>query len=278
MANCLKCNTPYDAGAMFCDNCGAQLPQPGAAPQASAPAYAPPQPAPSFPAQAPTMAYYPPPAASPSASPAFSQPAGAALALCPQCSTPITPGAVFCDNCGASLAALSQGGQGQSYPPPGGQGQGYGPQGGQGQGYPPPGGQGQGYPPPGGQGQGYGPQGGQGQGMQPAWGAQPHLVVQATNASLAMPPNKPEYILGREDPVSNIFPDIDLTPHGGDEGGVGRRHARLYQQGGQWFIEDLNSTNFTYVNNAKVQPKSPVPLQNGVELRLGRVKLTFYLQ
>ncbi len=108
--------------------------------------------------------------------------------------------------------------------------------------------------------------------------SQPRLVVQATDASLVMAPGKAEYMIGREDPVSNIFPDIDLTPHGGDEGGVSRRHARLFQQGGQWFLDDYNTTNFTFVNNKKVQPGVPVPLQNGAELRLGRVKLTFFMQ
>jgi pSer/pThr/pTyr-binding forkhead associated (FHA) protein len=108
--------------------------------------------------------------------------------------------------------------------------------------------------------------------------AQPRLVVQATNVPIVVPPGKMEYLIGREDPVSNIFPDVDMTPHGGDEGGVGRKHARLTQQAGQWYLEDLNSINGTWVNNQKLRPAAPVPLQNGAELRFGRVKVTFYTQ
>ena len=100
--------------------------------------------------------------------------------------------------------------------------------------------------------------------------------MQATNASLLFPPGKTEIIVGREDPVSGVFPDIDLTDHGGDEGGVSRRHARIFVQGDQVFIEDLNSTNYTYVNQQRLTPGQPQPLNDGDEVRLGRVKLNFY--
>ncbi|MGB9776673.1 MAG: FHA domain-containing protein, partial [Anaerolineae bacterium] len=101
------------------------------------------------------------------------------------------------------------------------------------------------------------------------------LIVQATNAVLPFPPGKSEILIGREDPVSNVFPDIDLTPHGGDEGGVSRRHARIFAQGNQVFIEDLNSTNYTYVNQQKLMPGQPYPLKDGDEVRLGKVRLTY---
>jgi len=110
----------------------------------------------------------------------------------------------------------------------------------------------------------------------PAAAVQGRLVVQATNASLLFPPGKTEIIVGREDPVSGVFPDIDLTDHGGDEGGVSRRHARIFVQGDQVFIEDLNSTNYTYVNQQRLTPGQPQPLNDGDEVRLGRVKLNFY--
>jgi len=99
--------------------------------------------------------------------------------------------------------------------------------------------------------------------------------VQGTNAVLPFPPGKSEILLGREDPVSNVFPDIDLTPHGGDEGGVSRRHARIFAQGNQLFVEDLNSTNYTYVNQQKLTPGQPHPLKDGDEIRLGKVRLTY---
>ena len=86
---------------------------------------------------------------------------------------------------------------------------------------------------------------------------------------------KSEILIGREDPVSNIYPDVDLTPHGGEDGGVSRLHAKIFLQNGQYMIEDENSTNFTFVNKQKLAPKTPTPINNGDEIRLGRVVLKF---
>ena len=106
---------------------------------------------------------------------------------------------------------------------------------------------------------------------------QGRLVAQNTNATIPFPPGRTEVIVGREDPVSNVFPEIDLTDHGGDEGGVSRRHARIFVQGIQVFVEDLNSTNYTYVNQQRLTPGQPHPLNDGDELRFGRVKLFYYV-
>ncbi len=102
----------------------------------------------------------------------------------------------------------------------------------------------------------------------------PKLVVDADNTSFDLS-GKSEWMIGREDPVSSIFPDIDLTPHGGEEGGVSRLHAKLYVQGNQYLIEDQNSTNFTFVNRQKLAPKTPTPIKDGDEIKLGRVLMRF---
>jgi hypothetical protein len=49
------------------------------------------------------------------------------------------------------------------------------------------------------------------------------------------------------------------------------RHARLVPRAGQWYIEDLGSTNGTYLDRAKVSAPIPVPL--GVPIRIGRTSL-----
>jgi hypothetical protein len=49
------------------------------------------------------------------------------------------------------------------------------------------------------------------------------------------------------------------------------RHARLVPRGGQWYVEDLGSTNGTYLDRAKVTAPTPVPL--GVPIRIGRTSL-----
>ncbi|MGC4886027.1 MULTISPECIES: FHA domain-containing protein FhaB/FipA [unclassified Micromonospora] len=49
------------------------------------------------------------------------------------------------------------------------------------------------------------------------------------------------------------------------------RHARLVPRDGQWYVEDLGSTNGTYLDRAKVTGPTPVPL--GVPIRIGRTSL-----
>ncbi|GAA3161177.1 antibiotic biosynthesis regulator FhaB [Planomonospora alba] len=46
------------------------------------------------------------------------------------------------------------------------------------------------------------------------------------------------------------------------------RHARLFPQDGQWLVEDLGSTNGTYLDRSKVTRPTPVPL--GVPIRIGK--------
>jgi FHA domain len=105
-------------------------------------------------------------------------------------------------------------------------------------------------------------------------GVGPKLVVQSDSASFDLA-GKTEVLIGREDPVSNIYPDVDLTEHGGEEGGVSRAHAKLYISGDQYSVEDQSSTNFTFVNRQKLAPKTPTPVHEGDEIRLGRVILKF---
>ena len=75
--------------------------------------------------------------------------------------------------------------------------------------------------------------------------------------------------------MSNIFPDVDLTPHGGEEGGVSRLHARIFFESGQYQLEDENSTNFTFLNRQRLAAKTPTPLHDNDEVRFGRVMLRF---
>ena len=49
------------------------------------------------------------------------------------------------------------------------------------------------------------------------------------------------------------------------------RHARLVPRDGQWLVEDLGSTNGTYLDRGKVSGPTPVPL--GVPIRIGRTSL-----
>ena len=46
------------------------------------------------------------------------------------------------------------------------------------------------------------------------------------------------------------------------------RHARISQQDGMWFVEDLGSTNGTYLGQHKLG--GPTPLEVGVPIRIGQ--------
>jgi hypothetical protein len=49
------------------------------------------------------------------------------------------------------------------------------------------------------------------------------------------------------------------------------RHARVFPQEGDWFVEDLGSTNGTYLDRSKVTGPTQVPL--GVPIRIGKTVL-----
>ncbi len=98
------------------------------------------------------------------------------------------------------------------------------------------------------------------------------IIVESDNQEFDLS-GKDNILIGREDAVSNIFPDVDLTPHGGEEGGVSRMHARIFVESGQY--QDENSTNFTFLNRQKLAAKTPTQLHDDDEIKLGRVLLRF---
>ena len=49
------------------------------------------------------------------------------------------------------------------------------------------------------------------------------------------------------------------------------RHARIYPQNGEWIVEDLGSTNGTYLDRQKVS--APTPVQVGMPIRIGKTVL-----
>jgi pSer/pThr/pTyr-binding forkhead associated (FHA) protein len=104
------------------------------------------------------------------------------------------------------------------------------------------------------------------------------LVIAETGTELPLDFSKGEVLIGRSDPVSRVFPDVDLTPHGGYEAGVSRKHCRIFKQGDQFFVEDLQSTNGTRLNGQFIPPNQPRPLNDGDVLELGAFKVTFVVK
>jgi pSer/pThr/pTyr-binding forkhead associated (FHA) protein len=53
-----------------------------------------------------------------------------------------------------------------------------------------------------------------------------------------------------------------------DDDYVSTRHARFATNGEQWFVEDLGSTNGTYLGSQRIT--APVPIGLGIQVRLGK--------
>lgn len=102
------------------------------------------------------------------------------------------------------------------------------------------------------------------------------LIIRPSSEAIFLDMERDEWLVGRSDPVRGIFPEVDLISHDGEKSGVSRRHARMVVQGGQCFILDLNSTNFTFLNGEKLLPGQLYPLKDGDEIRFGLLTLEFF--
>jgi tRNA A-37 threonylcarbamoyl transferase component Bud32 len=102
------------------------------------------------------------------------------------------------------------------------------------------------------------------------------LVVAGTtelDASFIL--QKESNLLGRTDPHSNIFPEIDLSRFD-PETKVSRRHARIWLEGETYLVEDLGSVNGTVINDSvRLAPRQPRVLDSGDKLRVGETTLHF---
>lgn len=84
--------------------------------------------------------------------------------------------------------------------------------------------------------------------------------------------------IGRWDEDDGYYPHVDLDKQD-SEGFVHRRHAFLRFKNGQWYLEDAGGANGTKLRHngqtSKVFSGSPVVVQEGDELIIGRVFLRF---
>ncbi len=100
------------------------------------------------------------------------------------------------------------------------------------------------------------------------------LVLTSSDGNELEVPAKDEVVVGREDPISDIFPDVDLTNLGGMENGVSRKHAVIHREGMDFTVEDMGSTNGTYINKKKIQPHARQTIKPGDEVRFGKLSLS----
>jgi len=79
--------------------------------------------------------------------------------------------------------------------------------------------------------------------------------------------------LGRSDPTSAIYPEVDLTDDDGLDRGVSRSHARIVRRNGSVIVEDLGSANGTFINGQRLPPRVPKALQDNDQLHLGTLPI-----
>ncbi len=101
------------------------------------------------------------------------------------------------------------------------------------------------------------------------------VVTGTTELDAAFHLHKESNLVGRSDPHSNIFPEIDLSKFD-PETKISRRHARIWREGEMFLVEDLGSVNGTVVNDSiRLAPRQPRALESGDKLRLGETTLHF---
>jgi pSer/pThr/pTyr-binding forkhead associated (FHA) protein len=87
------------------------------------------------------------------------------------------------------------------------------------------------------------------------------LVTAGSLAGTSLGLSDQQITIGRADDATLVLSDDYAST----------RHARLFPQDGQWLVEDLGSTNGTYLDRQKVTQPTPVPI--GVPIRIGKTVL-----
>jgi pSer/pThr/pTyr-binding forkhead associated (FHA) protein len=84
------------------------------------------------------------------------------------------------------------------------------------------------------------------------------IVTQGALAGTRISLDSRPILIGRADDSTLVL----------DDDYASTRHARIAMQGDEWYVEDLGSTNGTYLDRAKVTGPTRVPL--GVPVRIGK--------
>lgn len=81
---------------------------------------------------------------------------------------------------------------------------------------------------------------------------------------------------GRAAGTGGLKAHIDLTRYEAANSGVSRIHMTLHFKDNQFFVEDMDSVNGTYLNGDPVKPKTMTPVGNADEIRLGQLRMYIY--
>jgi len=96
----------------------------------------------------------------------------------------------------------------------------------------------------------------------------PRLMLQATGSIFKL---GDAAVIGREDVTLQI--DLDGYPDGKF---ISHRHAQITKIDDKFYLEDLGSSNHTWVNDLKLATGQAEPLKDGDVIRLGKLELVFH--
>ncbi len=97
-----------------------------------------------------------------------------------------------------------------------------------------------------------------------------------TNTSLELPANVSVIRIGKPNEQVPVDIDVSVLP---DTDAVSRLHAEIHLEGNSYYIEDLGSTNGTFINNTKLISKTRYQLNLGDKIDLGQEsKVTLIFQ
>jgi pSer/pThr/pTyr-binding forkhead associated (FHA) protein len=84
-----------------------------------------------------------------------------------------------------------------------------------------------------------------------------------------------DIVLGRFSP-GDPSPTVDLTPYHAGLMGVSRQHAIIKRDSPGYFIQDIGSTNGTWINEEKLIPYKSYSIRSGDLIRLGQLGINVY--
>jgi pSer/pThr/pTyr-binding forkhead associated (FHA) protein len=87
------------------------------------------------------------------------------------------------------------------------------------------------------------------------------LIVEGTLTGTAVPLGASAIVIGRAPDATIVLDDDFVSTH----------HARLTPNGNHWIVEDLGSTNGTWIDQTRVS--KPTVLRPGTQLRIGRTSM-----